>query len=77
MGMSQQQLQEMAKQLEEMQALDGAMADLQDAKNGMPADMMNQLGDDLNSSAEHGQPEQGNGNGMGAVAARAIVPRPR
>ena len=49
MGMSQKQLQEMAKQLEEMEALDGAMADLQDAKNGMSADGMNQLGDALNS----------------------------
>ena len=39
----------MAKQLEEMQALDGAMADIQDAKNGMTGDGMNQLGDDLNS----------------------------
>ena len=39
----------MAKQLEEMESLDGAMADLQDAKNGMSADGMNQLGDDLNS----------------------------
>ena len=66
MGMSQQQLQEMAKQLEEMQALDSAMADLQDAKNGMPADMMNQLGDDLNSlGMGMGQRNRGNGNGMG------------
>ncbi len=66
LGMSQQQLQEMAKQLEEMQALDGAMADLQDAKNGMPADMMNQLGDDLNALGRGmGDRRKGNGNGMG------------
>jgi myosin heavy subunit len=66
MGMSQQQLQEMAKQLEEMQALDSAMADLQDAKNGMPADMMNQLGDDLNALGKGmGDRRKGNGNGMG------------
>ena len=66
MGMSQQQLQEMAKQLEEMQALDGAMADLQDAKNGMPADAMNQLGDDLNSLGMNmSKRNRGNGNGMG------------
>ncbi len=65
MGMSQQQLQEMAKQLEEMQALDSAMADLQDAKNSMPADMMNQLGDDLNSlGMKMGNRNRGNGNGM-------------
>ena len=66
MGMSQQQLQDMAKQLEEMQALDGAMADLQDAKNGMPSDMMNQLGDDLNSlGLGMGNRSKGNGNGLG------------
>jgi myosin heavy subunit len=65
MGMSQQQLQEMAKQLEEMQALDSAMADLQDAKNGMPADAMNQLGDDLNSLGMNmSKRNRGNGNGM-------------
>lgn len=49
MGMSQEQLAQMAKQLEEMQALDGAMADIQDTKEGMSGDGMNQLGDDLNS----------------------------
>jgi hypothetical protein len=48
MGMSKEQLADMAKQLEEMQALDGAMADIQDAKDGMGPDGMNQLGDDLN-----------------------------
>ena len=36
--MSQQQLEEMAKQLQELQSLDGALADLQDAKNGMTGD---------------------------------------
>ena len=66
LGMSQEQLQEMAKQLEEMQSLDGAMADLQDAKNGMSADGMNQLGDDLNSlGMGMGQRNRGNGNGLG------------
>jgi hypothetical protein len=64
--MSQQQLQEMAKQLEEMQALDGAMAELQDAKNSMNGDGMNQLGDDLNSLGMNMNPRnRGNGNGMG------------
>ncbi len=65
LGMTQQQLQEMAKQLEEMQALDSAMADVQDAKNGMPADALNQLGDDLNSlGMGMGRRNRGNGNGM-------------
>ena len=49
MGMSQEQLQQMASQLEEMEALDGAMADIQDMKEGMSGDALNQLGDDLNS----------------------------
>ncbi len=65
MGMSQQQLQEMAKQLEEMQALDGALADVQDSKNGMSADGMNQLGDDLNALGMNMERRKGNGNGMG------------
>ena len=47
LGMSQQQLTEMAKQLQELEALDGALADLQDAKNGMTGDGMNQLGESL------------------------------
>ena len=63
--------EEMAKQLEEMQTLDGAMADLQDAKNGMPADGMNQVGDDLNSlgmmnpNRRPGQGRTGRGRGQG------------
>src|SRR5262249_45852252 len=61
----------MAKQLEEMQALDSALADVQDAKNGMPGDMMNQLGDDLNSLGLNlrqrmpGQGRSGRGRGQG------------
>ena len=61
MGMSQEQLAQMAKQLEEMQALDGAMADIQDAKDGMSGDAMNQLGDDLNSLGMN-MGRMGNGN---------------
>ena len=38
LGMTQQQLAQMAKQLEEMEALDTAMADVMDAKNGMSED---------------------------------------
>ena len=47
LGMTQEQLAEMAKNLQELEALDGAMADLQDAKNGMTGDGMNQLGEAL------------------------------
>ncbi len=64
MGMTQQQLAEMSKQLEEMQSLDSAMADVQDAKNGMTADGMNQLGDDLNRLGMNFGMRRGNGNGM-------------
>ncbi len=64
MGMSQQQLAEMAKQLEELQALDGAMADIQDVKEGMTADGLNQLGDDLNALGLGLRDRRGNGNGM-------------
>ncbi len=49
LGMTQQQMSDMAKQLEEMQSLDSALAEVQDAKNGMSGDGSNQLGDDLNS----------------------------
>jgi hypothetical protein len=62
MGMSQEQLAQMAKQLEEMQALDGAMADIQDAKDGMGPDGMNQLGDDLNRLGMNMNRMRGNGN---------------
>ncbi len=66
MGMTQQQLQEMAKQLEEMQSLDNALADVQDAKNGMPADMMNRLGDDLNTLGMNMQMRMPGNNAMRA-----------
>ncbi|MHB1557053.1 MAG: hypothetical protein ACYC61_06205 [Isosphaeraceae bacterium] len=67
LGMSQEQLQQMAKQLEEMESLDSAMAELQDAKNGTSGmEGMNQLGDDLNMLGRNmGNRKSGNGNGMG------------
>jgi hypothetical protein len=49
LGMTQQQMSDMAKQLEEMQSLDSALAEVQDAKNGMAGEGANQIGDDLNS----------------------------
>lgn len=45
LGMTEKQLAEMAKNLQELEALDGAMADLQDAKNGMTGDGMNSFGE--------------------------------
>src|SRR5262249_2176776 len=74
MGMSQQQLAEMSKQLEEMQSLDNAMADVQDAKNGMSADSMNQLGDDLNRLGMNFSMRRGNGNGFGRAQAQGDRP---
>jgi hypothetical protein len=66
LGMSQDQMAEMAKQLEEMQSLDSAMAELQDAKNGMTADGMNQLGDDMGNRFGMGSNQRkGMGNGLG------------
>ena len=63
--MTQQQMQDMAKQLEELQSLDGAMAELQDAKNGMAGDGMNQLGDDMNNFGMGNGQRKGMGNGLG------------
>jgi len=74
MGMSQEQLAEMAKQLEEMKSLDSAMADVQDMKNGMSGDSMNQLGDDLNSLGMNFSMRRENGNGMGRARAQGDRP---
>jgi hypothetical protein len=74
MGMTQQQLSEMAKQLEEMQTLDGAMADIQDAKNGISSDGMNQLGEDLNALGMGLGMRKGNGNGLGRGRGRGDRP---
>lgn len=65
LGMTQQQLAEMARQLEEMEALDGAMADIQDAKNGMNSDSMNQLGQMLDGMGSMDSNRRGMGNGLG------------
>ena len=65
LGMTQQQMQEMAKQLDELQSLDGAMAELQDAKNGMTGEGMNQLGDDFNNFGIGNGRRKGMGDGLG------------
>jgi hypothetical protein len=64
LGMTQQQLAQMAKQLEEMEALDSAMADIQDAKDGMN-DSMNQLGRMLEGMGNMDSMRRGMGNGLG------------
>jgi len=65
LGMTQQQMSEMAKQLDEMQSLDAAMADIQDAKNGMAPDGSNQLGSDMNSFGMSFNQRRANGLGRG------------
>ncbi len=55
----------MAEQLREIEALDGALADLQDAKNGMTGDGMNQLGESLGGLGMNTSGMNGQNNGMG------------
>ena len=64
LGMSEQQLDEMAKNMEELQSLDDALADIQDAKNGMAADGMNQLGEAMDRMGM-GRGSRNGGNGLG------------
>ncbi len=66
LGTTQEQLAQMAKNLQEMEALDGAMADLQDAKNGMTGDSLNQIGESLSEMGRMSSRNNGNGqNGLG------------
>ncbi|MGZ3315799.1 MAG: hypothetical protein ACXU95_00700 [Isosphaeraceae bacterium] len=65
LGMTQQQLAQMAKQLEEMEALDSAMADVMDAKNRMSEDGMNQLGQMMNGMGSMDSMRRGMGQGLG------------
>ena len=66
LGMSEQQLQKMAQEMSEMQSLEGAMADLQQAKEGMNGegpDGSNQFGDAFNQLGQGRRKGQGDGNG--------------
>ncbi len=71
LGVSEQQMAEMAKNLQELQSLDGAMADLQDAKNGMAGDALNTLGESPfgegsgSRRGRNGQNRSGRGRGAG------------
>lgn len=65
LGMSQQQLSEMASQLDELAALDSALADVMDAKNGMSSDGMNQLGQSPNAMGLGESQQRGDSNGLG------------
>jgi hypothetical protein len=65
LGMTQQQLSQMAKQLDEMDSLDSTLADVQDAKNGINDDGMNQLGQMMDGMGNMSGMRKGNGNGLG------------
>ncbi len=64
MGMTEKQLNQMAQQLAEIEALDGAMADLQEAKEAMTGDGANQLGESMDNFGMGGR-RKGMGNGLG------------
>ncbi|CAN5620535.1 hypothetical protein BH23PLA1_BH23PLA1_13720 [soil metagenome] len=65
LGMSEQQLQQMASEMAELETLDAALADLQMAKDGMTGgDGMNQMGRRLDSMNQMGM-GMNNGQGMG------------
>jgi hypothetical protein len=74
LGMTQQQLAEMARQMEEMEALDSAMAELSDAKNGMNGEGMNQLGQMLDGMGNGDGMRPGIGNGLGRGKGRGDRP---
>jgi hypothetical protein len=74
LGMTEQQLQEMAKNVQELESLDGAMADLQDAKNGMTGDELNQLGEMFQGGMGGQDRRNGNGSGLGRGRGRGDRP---
>lgn len=65
MGMTQQQLEQMAQQAQELEALDGALAEIMDAKNAMSGDSLNQFGDSFADAFGRGNGREGRGNGLG------------
>ena len=65
LGMTRQQLDQMAKQLDEMESLERAMADVMDCKNGLSEDGMNQLGDVPGGTNGGDGMRRGTGNGPG------------
>jgi hypothetical protein len=75
LGMTEKQVEKMAKELSEMKSLESAMADLQDAKNGMNGegegegqDGKNQFGDGFNQLGQSSRRrDQGDGQGNRGV----------
>jgi hypothetical protein len=75
LGMSQKELEQMAKAASELETLDQAMAELQDAKNGMAGDGMNQIGEQLEAMNALGDSMR-RGNGFGTGRGRGQGDRP-
>ncbi len=66
LGMSQEELQELARQATELQTLDDALADLQDARAGMcEGGGMNQMGQGLGGMGLGQSNRRGQGQGLG------------
>lgn len=63
--MTQEQLGEMAQNLQELQTLDGALADISETKNGMFSDSLNQLGSPMPGMGGSQGRDMGNNSGMG------------
>ncbi len=77
LGMSQQQLQQMADSLQSLETLDSAMAEMMDAKAGMSGDQLNQFGEGMDGMNQFGLGDmdmRGNGNGLGRGRGRGDRP---
>jgi len=76
LGMSQQTLEDLAKQAQELESLDAALADLQDAKDGMSGNGPNQLGDRMGGMNGLGMGNRPSNNGQGLGRGRGQGDRP-
>ncbi|MBX6316040.1 MAG: hypothetical protein IRY99_24475, partial [Isosphaeraceae bacterium] len=76
LGMCEQQLQDLAKQAQELESLESALADVQDAKNLMANDGMNQIGEQLDGANSLGMGNDNRGNGSGLGRGRGQGDRP-
>ena len=77
LGMTQQQLAWLAKQLEEMESLDRAIADIMDCKNGLSEDGTNRLGDNHGGLHNTDDMHQGMENGLGRGRGQGDRPEAR
>jgi len=65
LGMTRIELEDLASNLKELESLDSAMTEIQEAKDGLSAEGMNQLGEGMNSIGNGFSNRRGLGNGMG------------